>query len=247
MYAQILPELILAVLHVIYYSLESFCLAFVPRRFRARKDIRNEVSKGLKHCCFQLMIAVDWLIDWLSEWVSERVTQGKSSNQWISRPVERIFCRRLLVFPNFSSYPDVFLLMMVVNNYLNICRQVVLVTGGGHGIGRALSLRFARLGCTVIIVDINEPWLMETQEMAAAEGWKVYAYVCDVSQRRDVYACAKMIQEDVGNVTILVNNAGIVVAKFLLELPDEDILNVFRTNCFAHFWVGNVNDCIYFV
>ncbi|OWA53683.1 Short-chain dehydrogenase/reductase family 16C member 6 [Hypsibius exemplaris] len=155
MSAQIIPELFLTILYVIYYSLESLALFLVPKRFRTRKDISNEI---------------------------------------------------------------------------------VLITGAGHGIGRALSLRFARLGCTVVLVDIDQTWLSETQDFVAEEGGTVYAYVCDVSNRKDVYACAKLIQTEVGNVSILVNNAGIVVAQFLLDLPDEDILRVFRTNCFSHFW-----------
>jgi NAD(P)-dependent dehydrogenase (short-subunit alcohol dehydrogenase family) len=121
-----------------------------------------------------------------------------------------------------------------------LCRlQLVLITGAGHGIGRALALQFAKLGCTVIILDINAQWLDETREMLANGGSKVHAYICDVSKRDEVYACAKLIHNQVGNVTILVNNAGIVFAEFLLDLADEDVLRVFRTNCFAHFWVGN--------
>ncbi|XP_055341355.1 short-chain dehydrogenase/reductase family 16C member 6-like [Paramacrobiotus metropolitanus] len=118
----------------------------------------------------------------------------------------------------------------------DISDEVVLITGGGHGIGRSLAVRFARLRCRVIILDNNQEWLDEAQRIIASEGADVYAYLCDVSNRQNVYECARLIQNDVGEVSILVNNAGIVCSKYFMDLPDESITDVFRTNTFAHFW-----------
>lgn len=59
----------------------------------------------------------------------------------------------------------------------------------------------------------------------------------DVSDRDDVLANAARVKAEVGDVTILVNNAGILPCKPMKDHPPELIEKVFRVNVFAHFWV----------
>ena len=62
------------------------------------------------------------------------------------------------------------------------------------------------------------------------------AYKVDISNKAAVYAAAQRVAEDIGNVSILINNAGIVTAKPLLDAPDERIIATMNVNSVAHFW-----------
>jgi all-trans-retinol dehydrogenase (NAD+) len=118
----------------------------------------------------------------------------------------------------------------------NISGQVVLVTGGGSGIGRLMCLRFARLGATVVTWDINKLGNEETVDMIKKEGNRAFSYTVDMSSKEDIYRTAEKTKEDVGPVTILVNNAGIVSGTTVLDTPDSKIVKTFEVNILAHFW-----------
>lgn len=66
---------------------------------------------------------------------------------------------------------------------------------------------------------------------------QVYTYVCDVGKRESVYSTAEKVRREVGEVDILINNAGVVSGHPLLECPDELIERTMVVNCHAHFWV----------
>lgn len=74
---------------------------------------------------------------------------------------------------------------------------------------------------------------------------QVYTYVCDVGKRESVYSTAEKVRREVGDVDILINNAGVVSGHHLLECPDELIERTMVVNCHAHFWVSRwfVNRC----
>jgi len=118
----------------------------------------------------------------------------------------------------------------------NISGQVVLVTGGGSGIGRLMCLRYARLGATVVTWDINKLGNEETVEMIKKEGNRAFSYTVDMSSKDDIYRVAEKTKEDVGPVTILVNNAGIVSGTAVMDTPDAKIVKTFEVNVLAHFW-----------
>uniref|UniRef100_A0A182T4B0 Uncharacterized protein n=1 Tax=Anopheles maculatus TaxID=74869 RepID=A0A182T4B0_9DIPT len=63
-------------------------------------------------------------------------------------------------------------------------------------------------------------------------------YKVDISNKEEVYKFAKIIQEDIGDVTLLFNNAGVVSGRALLDTPDHLIERSFSVNVLAHFWVG---------
>lgn len=70
---------------------------------------------------------------------------------------------------------------------------------------------------------------------------QVYTYVCDVGKRESVYSTAEKVRREVGEVDILINNAGVVSGHHLLECPDELIERTMVVNCHAHFWVSCCN------
>lgn len=114
--------------------------------------------------------------------------------------------------------------------------EIALVTGGGGGLGRLLALRLCKLGTYVVIWDINQSGIDETVELLRANGGKCIGYRVDISKKEEVYAAANSIRSDVGDVTLLINNAGVVSGRSLLDTPDHLIERSFNVNILAHFW-----------
>lgn len=112
--------------------------------------------------------------------------------------------------------------------------QIALVTGGARGIGLAISQELAEAGSRVAIVDI-----LEEAESVAAElpGMGHSGFVCDIS---DPTQCSKLIEtveEAMGPLTILVNNAGITRDNILVRLKDTDWTSVLDTNLSGPFYL----------
>jgi 2-hydroxycyclohexanecarboxyl-CoA dehydrogenase len=84
--------------------------------------------------------------------------------------------------------------------------KVAVVTGGGQGIGRAITLRLAQEGCRVAIFDIKPDAGDETAKLAAPS--KVRTYSVDVTDRASVDRGVAAVEADLGPIWTLVNNAG---------------------------------------
>lgn len=113
----------------------------------------------------------------------------------------------------------------------------VVITGGASGIGRQLALKTAALGARVVLWDIDEERLASVRdELQQVAGRPAHAYRCDVSDRQSVYTAAERVKSDVGAVSVLVNNAGVVSGKPLLECTDAQIERTIAVNTLAHFW-----------
>ncbi|XP_043264380.1 short-chain dehydrogenase/reductase family 16C member 6-like isoform X3 [Colletes gigas] len=119
----------------------------------------------------------------------------------------------------------------------NVAGEIVLITGAGHGIGKELALKYASLGATVVCWDVNQEGNNETvNEIEQMGGTKAHGYKCDVSKREEVFSIAEKVREEVGDVTILINNAGIMPCHAFLDHTPEDIKRIFDINVLAHCW-----------
>ncbi|XP_052031383.1 short-chain dehydrogenase/reductase family 16C member 6 [Apodemus sylvaticus] len=119
----------------------------------------------------------------------------------------------------------------------DVSGEIVLITGAGSGLGRLLAMHFASHGAILVLWDINQEGNMETCRLVKQKGdVKVFAYKCDCSNRTEVYRVADQVREEVGDVTILVNNAGIVTGKSFLNTPDHMVEKSFFVNAISHFW-----------
>ncbi|XP_050448682.1 short-chain dehydrogenase/reductase family 16C member 6-like isoform X2 [Cataglyphis hispanica] len=115
--------------------------------------------------------------------------------------------------------------------------EIALVTGGASGIGKLIAIKLAKLGARVIIWDINKNGLMEVAEEIKKAGGKCYTYYCDIADKEEIYRIAKVVQIEVGNVSMLVNNAGYVYGRTFMELPDCEIEQTFKVNILSHYWM----------
>jgi NAD(P)-dependent dehydrogenase (short-subunit alcohol dehydrogenase family) len=107
-------------------------------------------------------------------------------------------------------------------NTKNLQNQVVLVTGAGSGIGRATALLAAQRGATLVICDVDEVGLTETEKVVRGLGREVLAQTVDVSDRGAMGEFAEAVHTRFAAVDLLVNNAGIgVLAGFLDTEPDD--------------------------
>ncbi|XP_055836571.1 estradiol 17-beta-dehydrogenase 11 [Episyrphus balteatus] len=114
--------------------------------------------------------------------------------------------------------------------------DIALITGGGSGLGRLLAQLLCKMGTKIVIWDINEEGINETVSIVKALGGYCKGYVVDISKREQVYKAADVVRHEVGDVTLLINNAGVVSGTLLLDTPDHLIERSFNVNTLAHFW-----------
>ncbi|XP_050452082.1 17-beta-hydroxysteroid dehydrogenase 13-like isoform X4 [Cataglyphis hispanica] len=120
----------------------------------------------------------------------------------------------------------------------SVAGEVVLITGAGHGIGKELAIGYASLGATVVCWDMNEETNKQTvNEIKMIGKNTAYAYQCDVTNRKEVFKVAEKVRKEVGDVTILVNNAGTLFVKKLLDQSADEIRRVIDVNLISHYWM----------
>ncbi|TCM66808.1 3-oxoacyl-[acyl-carrier protein] reductase [Acinetobacter calcoaceticus] len=87
--------------------------------------------------------------------------------------------------------------------------KIVLVTGVGPGLGRACAEAFAKAGAKLVICDINQDTLAETQQFVEQHGAECLAVQCDVSSSAQVAAMFEKLSQHFGGLDVLVNNAAL--------------------------------------
>lgn len=106
--------------------------------------------------------------------------------------------------------------------------RLAVVCGGSRGIGRAVSRLLAERGCRVAVVSRNEDAAKAT--VKSLHGADHVALSCDVSKEQEVQKTFETIQKSCGNITYLVNAAGINRDALLLRTRPEDMLALLHTN-----------------
>lgn len=102
----------------------------------------------------------------------------------------------------------------------------VIITGGGSGIGRAISLLFAKQGAFVNIIELNQIAADETVAQILQEGGQAKAYTCNIANQGKVLE----VFQQIGRVDILVNNAGIAHVGNLENTSEDDLDRIYQVN-----------------
>ena len=113
--------------------------------------------------------------------------------------------------------------------------KIAVVTGGGSGIGKAISALFAKQGAIVHILELTEESSKIAVDEITAEGGKVFAHACNVANHDAVVATF----EKIGAINILVNNAGIAHIGKADTTPEADFDRIMNVN------VKGVYNCLY--
>ncbi|MDD3718293.1 MAG: SDR family NAD(P)-dependent oxidoreductase [Actinomycetota bacterium] len=108
-------------------------------------------------------------------------------------------------------------------------RDLAIVTGAASGIGRATAEVFARKGCDVAIMDIDNA-VEEVAAAARAAGVSCHHARGDVAEEKDVEAFVSEVLERFGRIDVLVNNAGVVLVRPVEEIAVEDFRRVVDVN-----------------
>ena len=96
---------------------------------------------------------------------------------------------------------------------MRLKNKIVIVTGGGTGIGRAIALRFGLEGANVIVNGRRAEPITAVAEVIKAAGGRAHALTGDVTQEADVARLVESVTGEHGRLDILVNNAGVVVSR----------------------------------
>ena len=122
---------------------------------------------------------------------------------------------------------------------LDLSKKNAIITGGGSGIGKAISLLFAQQGAQVFILDLDKKGGTATAEEINQAGGKSTFYHCDVSSQKEVKGIVADIVNSHAQINILVNNAGIAHVGNVETTGEEDFDRLMRVN------VKGVYNCLH--
>lgn len=100
--------------------------------------------------------------------------------------------------------------------------KVALVTGGGSGIGHAISIRLAEDDAAVVVLDVNIDVAHHTVERIKGSGGDAMAVAGDVRSRQDIELAVQQLMGRFGRLDLVVNNAGVITMTDLDDLTDDE-------------------------
>ena len=115
-------------------------------------------------------------------------------------------------------------------NHLSLSGQVALVTGAGHGIGRASALALAQAGAQVVASDIDFARAAETEQLIKEAGYEALAALADVTDEQAMSAVVENIVRTHGRLDILHANAGVLMAGTALSHTLEEWDRTYTVN-----------------
>lgn len=119
-------------------------------------------------------------------------------------------------------------------------KKLAMITGASKGLGKALTLFFAKEGYNLAICARNEQGIQEVKKEAEQLGADVLAVSADMSKSKDVERFVALSEEYFGKIDVLINNASILGPSpmpYLLDYPEQDFEEVLRVNTIGPFLV----------
>ncbi len=121
--------------------------------------------------------------------------------------------------------------MTTVWDRFDMHQRVVLITGGGQGLGKAMAQALAQAGAALVVTSREEAKAQAAaQELQAIGGQRCLGLSCDVTQPQQVQAVVERVLAEWGQIDVLINNAGVNIRGPIEELTLEQFLQVQQTN-----------------
>lgn len=108
---------------------------------------------------------------------------------------------------------------------MEISNKTFVVTGAAQGLGAAFAIDLAERGGKIAILDVNAARLDRTLEACKQKGAEAFAYTCDVADETSVRHCFVSVEEHLGPISGLINNAGILRDAMLVKVKDGEIVD----------------------
>ncbi|XP_054762176.2 short-chain dehydrogenase/reductase family 16C member 6-like [Lytechinus pictus] len=136
------------------------------------------------------------------------------------------------------AYLKAFYRLFVSPSKVPVRGRVIVITGSGSGLGRELALRFAAKGARLALWDISVSGNKKTAELIQSEtpDAEIHLYTVDVTDIELIKTSALRVRSEIGDVHMLINNAGVLVGESLLELRNDDIRRTIEINLLSVFW-----------
>ncbi|PKP15274.1 MAG: gluconate 5-dehydrogenase [Bacteroidetes bacterium HGW-Bacteroidetes-23] len=108
----------------------------------------------------------------------------------------------------------------------NLTHKNALITGGTHGLGMAIAEALAQAGAQLIITGTTPSKMEEAISYYKSKGYQATGYLFDVTDEIDAAKHVELIQQEIGDIHILVNNAGIIKRELAITMPVADFRKV---------------------
>ena len=103
---------------------------------------------------------------------------------------------------------------------MNIKNKVIVITGGGQGLGRAMAVELAQNGAKLALIDLNEEQLQTTVKLIEQLGSTAKYYLANVTNEKEVEEIFEKINQDFDGFDGLINNAGVLRDGMLVKTKD---------------------------
>jgi len=123
-------------------------------------------------------------------------------------------------------------------NLFNLKGKIALITGAAHGLGMAMAKGLGNAGATIVVNNTSQDRLDKAIIEYEKCNLKAYGYVFDVTDDKAVEKAILKIEEEVGPIDILINNAGIIKRVPIVEMETEDFESVIKVDLVAPFIVS---------
>ena len=110
--------------------------------------------------------------------------------------------------------------------------KTALIYGGGHGIGRAIAVAFARRGAAVVVADIDSEAAKQVAKEIIDEGGRAVGLDCDVTSDQSVRETAARAESELGDVDLVVNNVGVILSGNPEDIPVSEWQRIVDLNLY---------------
>ena len=122
--------------------------------------------------------------------------------------------------------------MNYIQQLFSLKDKVALITGAANGNGKAIARGVAKAGAEIILVDVD-PSVQDLSYELNQQGSRSFAYICNLSNKKDIDNLIKQIHNSHKNISVLINNAGVTFGQDILEYSDDSWDKTYKINLLA--------------